>query len=116
MDEFVNFVQLWAFELAKVALPIIAVFVIKALNALAKKWLSEFEANQPQLAWVLEQAVEMAVKAAEQAKAAGLIEDKKQHALETVQLFLNEHGWNEVDVEVLDAAIEAEVLRFKNNL
>ena len=116
MEDFVNFLQTWAFELAKLALPIIAAFVIAALNALTKKWLSEMQANKPRLVYYLEKAVELAVKSAEQAKAVGFIEDKKSEAMVIAQQYLNAHGWDEVDLDLLDSAIEAEVLRFKNNL
>ena len=111
MEEFVNFLQTWAFELAKLLLPIIAAFCVAALRALTKKWLAEMEAKKPKLKYYLEEAVELAVKSAEQAKLAGFVEDKKTHAMVIAQEYLNAHGWDEVDLDLLDSAIEAEVLK-----
>ena len=111
MSEFVNALQEFAMGLLILVLPILSAFLIKALNALVKKWLAELEASKPQLSWYLNQAVELAVSAAEKSSLSGLIKDKKLYALEIAQAFLDEHGWDEVNVSVLEAAIEAEVLR-----
>jgi DNA-directed RNA polymerase specialized sigma24 family protein len=80
-------------------------------DALIKKWLAELEAAKPELAGYIRQAVEIAVLAAEQMEIGGFIEDKKQYALNIAQAYLNEHGWDEFDIDVLEAAIEAEVLK-----
>ena len=111
MNEFVDLLQEFAFNLAVVALPIISAFVIAALRALIKKWLSEIENAKPELFWYLEQAVVIAVAAAEKMDASGFIEGKKQYAVEIAQQFLDAHGWDEVSIDVLEAAIEAEVLK-----
>jgi len=111
MNDFVDLLQKFAFELAVLALPIISGFVIAALRALVKKWLAELEASKPELASYLREAVEMAVVAAEQANLAGFVENKKQYAFQVAQQWLDAHGWNEVNVDVLEAAIEAEVLK-----
>lgn len=111
MEEVINLLQEFAFNLAVVALPIIAGFLVAALRALVKKWLTELEINKPKLTWYLGEAVSIAVSAAEQMELAGFVEDKKQYALEIAQQFLDEHGWSEVNVDVLEAAIEAEVLK-----
>ena len=55
--------------------------------------------------------VEGSIRAAEQMELAGFIEDKKQYALNIAQAYLNEHGWDEFDIDLLEAAIEAEVLK-----
>jgi len=111
MNEFVDLLQKFAFNLAVALLPIIAGFVIAALNALVKKWLGELENSKPELRWVLDEAVDIAVRAAEQSNLAGFIEDKKQYAFQIAQQYLDDHGWSEVNVDVLEAAIEAEVLK-----
>lgn len=111
MNEFVDLLQKFAFELAVLALPIISGFLIAALRALVKKWLAELEASKPKLSGYLKEAVEMAVAAAEQSNLAGFVEDKKQFALNIAQVWLDEHGWNEVDIDLLEAAIEAEVIK-----
>ena len=111
MEEFVNLLQEFAFNLMVIALPILAAFAIALLKAGVKKVLAEAEAAKPELAGFLRVAAELAVAAAEQMELAGFVQDKKEYALEVVQKFLDEHGWNEVDVAVLEAAIEAEVLK-----
>ena len=110
MDEFVNVLQEFGFE---ILLTIILPFVAQALIALTKKWLVELERAKPELMWYLQQAVEVAVKAAEQTYAKELFAEKKQYAFNVAQAFLDAHGWDEVDIELLSAAIEAEVLRLK---
>ena len=111
MEEFINLLQEFAFNLAVAILPIIAGFVVAALNALVKKWLQELENSKPQLAWYLSEAVRIGVGAAEKMELSGFIEDKKQYAFQIAQQWLDEHGWDEVSVDVLEAAIEAEVLK-----
>ena len=113
MEQFIDLLQKFAFELAVLALPIISGFVIAALRALVKKWLGELEASKPKLYWYLDEAAELAVAAAEKMSASAFIvaEDKKQYAIEIMQSWLNAHGWDEVDIELLEAALEAEVLR-----
>lgn len=51
----------------------------------------------------------VAVKAAEQSKAAGYIADKKAYALEFCQAWLDNHNMK-LDVKTLEGAIEAAVL------
>ena len=111
MNEFVNVLQEFAMGLLVLVLPILSAFIIKALNALVKKWLAELEANKPDLSWYLAEAVDVAVRAAEQSNLAGFVNDKKEYALEVAQQWLDSHGWDEIDIVVLDAAIEAEVLK-----
>ena len=111
MEQFIDLLQKFAFELAVLALPIISGFVIAALRALVKKWLGELEASKPKLYWYLDEAARLAVTAAEKMSASEFINDKKQYAIEIMQSWLNAHGWDEVDIELLEAALEAEVLR-----
>jgi len=110
MEELINVLQEFGFE---ILLTVILPFVAQALIALTKKWLNDIKQNQPDLSWFLENAVEIAVRAAEQTHAKELFEEKKQYAFNVAQAYLNEHGWDEVDVLVLEAAIEAEVLKQK---
>ena len=92
-------------------LPILSVFIIKALNALVKKWLAELENAKPDLHWYLSEAVDIAVRAAEQSNLSGFVDEKKEYALEVAQQYLDSAGWSEIDIVILDAAIEAEVLK-----
>ena len=91
MNEFVDLLQEFLMGLLVLLLPILSAFIVKALNALAQKWLAELEANKPELAWYLNEAVDIAVRAAEQASLAGFIEDKKQYAFQIAQQWLDEH-------------------------
>lgn len=111
MNEFVNVLQEFAMGLLVLILPVLAGFAVAALKALAKKWLAEIENSKPTMYYYLREAVKIAVRAAEQSSLSGLIKDKKLYAIETAQAFLVEHGWDEIDVAVLEAAIEAEVLK-----
>ena len=115
MAEIVDFLQAFLQELLVLIAPILAGFVAAALTALTKKWLAELEASKPKLADALKEAVSLAVQAAEQAGAASLIGDKKDYAMAIAQKFLNDNGWDEIDLEVLSAAIEAEVNKLYPN-
>jgi len=110
MEEIINLLQEFAFNLAVLALPILAGFLIALLNAWVKKVLAEVERAKPELHWYLEQAVDIAVKAAEKMEFSGFIDGKKQYALNIAQIWLDEHGWDEVDISILEAAIEAAVI------
>ncbi len=111
MNEFVNLLQEVVMGLLVVALPILAGFAIRALKVWGDKVLSDLESNKPSLHWALEEAARVTVSAAEKMDFSGFIEDKKTYAMETVQSFLDEAGWEEVNLELLEASIEAEVLK-----
>ena len=108
MEQFIDLLQEFAFE---ILLTIVLPFVAKALIALTKKWLSDIEASKPKLYWYLDEAARLAVAAAEKMSASAFIDEKKQYAIEIMQSWLDAHGWDEVDIELLEAALEAEVLR-----
>ena len=111
MNDFVNLLQEFAFGLAVAILPLLSAALVAAVGVLIKKWLAELEAAKPELNWYLMEAVSIAIYAAEQAGLQGFAEDKLQYALNIAQEYLNEHGWEEINVVVLEAAIEAEVLK-----
>jgi len=115
MNEIVDLLQEFLMGLLVLVLPVVSVFVVKALKALADKWIVEMEQKKPQLASAIKVAVNLGVKAAEGLKIGGFIEDKKAHALEVAQNWLNQEGWDEVDVAILLNAIEAEVLSVFNS-
>ena len=109
MEQLINLLQEFAFNLALLALPVIAAFLVALLRAWVKKVLQDLENAKPDFAYALETAVGLAVKAAEGMALAGFIEDKKQYAFEIAQEWLDDNGWDEVNVELLDAAIESAV-------
>ena len=111
MEEFINLLQEFAFGIASAILPVIAAFVVAYLKALIDKKMAEIEASKPELAWYLDEAVRIAVAAAEKANFSGFVEDKKEYAITIAQKWLDEHGWDEFDIDILEAAIEAEVLK-----
>lgn len=109
--EWNEFLVKFAFELSKILLPVIAGFLVALINTWRRKLLADLEAHSPELSWYLIEGAEMAVQAAEQAGVAGLIDDKKQYALNTLQRYLDSHGLEDFDIDVLEAAIESEVLK-----
>lgn len=69
--------------------------------------------NGEDFEWALDSAVSVAVLAAEQAHLAGYIQDKKTYALGVVEKMLAERGVK-IDLDVISAAIEAEVMKAFN--
>ena len=111
MVHLIDVLQEFVMGLLLAALPILAAYAIKALKAWGDKLLADLENNKPSLHWALEEAVEIAVRAAEKMEFSKFIDDKKAYAFEIVQLYLDNEGWEEIDVELIEAAIEAEVLK-----
>ena len=114
MEELINLLQQFVFNLLVLALPVIAAFLIALLKAWIEKVLAQVEQARPKLADAIKQAVSLAVKAAEGLDLAGMITDKKAYALEIAQAWLDEEGWGEIELDILEAAIEAEVLKVFN--
>lgn len=110
MNEIVNVLQEFVMGLLVLALPILAGYAIRALKVWGDKLIDHVE-DKGSLYWALEQAVEIAVRAAEKMNFSEFIDDKKAYAFEIAQRYLDNEGWEEIDVELLEAAIEAEVLK-----
>ncbi len=92
-------------------LPPLAVALVGLVVALARKaWMQAKDSFAPQITDLLEDAAKMAVRAAEQAGIAELIDDKKQYAIQIVELWLEARHVS-VDIDLIDAAIEAAVLK-----
>jgi len=96
-----------------VMLPVLATAAAGALVALVKKWWAEAKAMYPTEMEQLEWAAGVAVKAAEQAGAAGLIDEKKAYAMQVVEEWLSSKGLK-LDVVLIEAAVEAAVLEKVN--
>ena len=94
-------------------LPILASALLAYLYAQFRLAWAKFKAIKPDVAWMLEQAAAMAVKAAEQAGAAGYIHDKKLYALMVASKWLKANGVP-LDMDLIDAAIEAAVFEELN--
>jgi len=95
-------------KLLEYFLPILAVALVGFLAAKIKYLLAESKAWNPKITSLLEQAVDFAVTAAEQAKAAELIKDKKVYAFDIAERWLELRGVH-IDFDLIDAAIEAAV-------
>jgi len=110
MDVMLDFVSQFLEMLLAAALPILAGYAVvwvKSQVETAKAKLIERQSTD--LVWAIESAAQMAVKAAEQAKLAGFIEEKKEYALEVATLWLKARGMT-INLQLLEAAIEAAVL------
>lgn len=101
----------WSVFLQKVLMeagPILAGAL--ALWLLAQARVAWYKAKEywPTITYKIEMAAEIAVKAAEQAGAAALIEDKKKYAIEFAAAWLAKQGLK-IDVALIEGAIEAKV-------
>lgn len=106
-----EFLVTFAFELSKALLPILVSSLVGLVVVWSKKLLADIQASEPDLYTYLTEAVSIGVMAAEKAGATEMINDKKDYAMGIAQRYLNNSGWENYDIEVLEAAIEAEVLR-----
>lgn len=111
MDQWIDVFQKFVFNIAVATLPFLSVFIIAWIKAQVELKMAQIEEIKPKFADALRVAVALAVQAAEQAGLADLIDDKKMFAIETAEAFLVDVGWEEFDLNVLAAAIEAEVLQ-----
>ena len=100
-----NFIT--AFSLALI--PIVVPVVIAWVKLILAKATAALESWNPSFAQVLEDGAKLAVTAAEQAGIAKLITEKKEYAIEVLQMYLTAHGCPNIDVELIAAAIEAAV-------
>ena len=95
-------------------LPIVAVAIISVLVSWAKLLWAKAQSWNPDTTDLLEEAAKVAVTAAEQAGTAYLINDKKAYAMDIAERWLAEHGIH-LDIELIDAAIEAAVYKQFNS-
>jgi len=91
-------------------LPVLAGAAAAYIIGLAKSaWTKARTLVGEEWVWLLDEGVQMAVRAAEQLEIAGLVKDKKEYAMAFVRNFLASHGIN-VDLEIISGAIEAAVI------
>lgn len=106
MNEFWSkFLQELILAMITIFLPTLLIWIIAKIR---ESW-ARFQVWKPTLATVLEQGAKLVVEAAEQSGIAGLVTDKKEYAISSLQAYLNAHGWKGIDLKVIDAAIEAAV-------
>lgn len=89
-------------------LPVLASMLVAVLGAQFKLLWAKAKSYNPDMTDMLEWAARIAVHAAEQAGAAELITDKKAYALDVAEKWLATKGL-QIDLDLLDAAIEAAV-------
>lgn len=104
MSVFSDFLQRLALE----AVPLLVPFIIALLIAQTRRAWAAVIKEQPDVAYYLSRAAQIAVVAAEQAGIAGIIDDKKKYALEVAERWLVENKIT-IDLHLIDAAIEAAV-------
>ena len=95
-------------------LPPLAVVIVSAAVAYAKKLWGDLKLRYPSVTELIEEAAVFAVQAAEQAGAAALIEDKKQYAIQIAEAWLAANHIT-TDIDLIDAAIEKAVLELFNS-
>lgn len=106
-----EFVSVFAQQFLAVVLPVLFASLAGLVIAWIKKTVDQIKANMDdRLEWALDTAVKMAVFAAEQVKLRDALIDKKNYALEIAESYLAERGFK-IDLKLLDAAIEAEVMK-----
>lgn len=95
-------------------LPPLAVVIVSAAVAYAKKLWGDLKLRYPSVTDLVEQAAVFAVQAAEQAGAAELIKDKKEYAILIAEAWL-EANHITTDIDLIEAAIEKAVLELFNS-
>lgn len=98
-------------QLLMATVPVVAVFVVQLLLAKVGDAKASMASENR---WLIQFGVNMAVKAAEQVWGSGNGAQKKDHAIAAAESFLKSQGIT-LDVNALDAAIEAEVFSVFNS-
>lgn len=109
MEQIMQFLSVFAEGVLLAIAPVLASMVAAWLIAKIKEAWAKARAAAGEWVWVLDALAEKAVNAAEQANMAGLIQDKKEYAMEIVAKFLADQGLT-INIALIDAAIEAAVL------
>jgi len=107
MEILSKFVETFLLALAPVLASLVVAFVAVKVKAL---W-AEFNAVNPEVGYWLEEAAKMAVNAAEQAGMSELIDDKLAYAMDIAEKYLKENYNLVIDLDLIAAAIEAEVMK-----
>jgi len=105
-----DFVSVFVQEFLGIVVPVLASLLAGLLIAWIKKLVEEIKANMDhRFIWMLDEAVRVAVLAAEQANLAGFVEDKKAYAIDVAEKWLAARGFK-VDLGILADQIEAAVM------
>ena len=107
---FEDFVSKFAQEFLSIVLPVLASLLAGLVIAWIKKVVEQVKAKMDQrFIWLLDEAVRIAVLAAEQVNLSGFVEDKKDYAIGVAEKWLAERGYK-IDLGVLADRIEAAVM------
>ena len=105
-----DFVSVFAQEFLGIVLPVLSSLLAGLFIAWITKLVTQIKAQlDTGFIWMLDEAVRVAVLAAEQANLAGFIEDKKVYAMDVAEKWLAERGFK-IDLGVLADRIEAAVM------
>ena len=97
-------------EVLKVLVPVAATAASAWVIGKATAIWQQIKAERPNVSYWMQEAVRIAVIAAEQLGANDVISDKLVYAMGIAQEYLNDRGFGNVNLEILRALIEAEVL------
>lgn len=107
---FEDFVSKFAQEFLSIVLPVLASLLAGLVIAWIKKVIEQVKAKMDErFIWMLDEAVRVAVLAAEQVNLSGFVEDKKDYAIGVAEKWLAERGYK-IDLGVLADRIEAAVM------
>ncbi len=105
-----DFVSVFVQEFLGIVVPVLASLLAGLLIAWIKKLVEEIKVKMDhRFMWMLDEAVRVAVLAAEQANLAGFVEDKKSYAIDVAEKWLAARGFK-VDLGILADQIEAAVM------
>lgn len=105
-----EFVSVFAQEFLSIVLPVLASLLAGLVIAWISKVINEIKAKMDdRFVWVFDEAVRVAVLAAEQAELAGYIANKKAYAIDIAQRYLEARGFK-IDLALLSDRIEAAVM------
>lgn len=105
-----EFVSVFAQEFLSIVLPVLASLLAGLVIAWISKVVAEIKGKMDdRFIWVFDEAVRVAVLAAEQAELAGYIANKKAYAIDIAQRYLESRGFK-IDLALLSDRIEAAVM------
>jgi hypothetical protein len=105
-----EFVSVFAQEFLSIVLPVLASLLAGLVIAWISKVVNEIKGKMDdRFIWVFDEAVRVAVLAAEQAELAGYIANKKAYAIDIAQRYLESRGFK-IDLALLSDRIEAAVM------
>lgn len=107
--------QQFLMQLALNAIPVVIPLVVALIVKLITEAWTAVKQQQPDLAWELERGATFAVHAAEQVGLTDALKDladsKLTYAIGICEAYLAEKGIKNIDIDLIRAAIEAEVIR-----